>query len=144
MLLTNVIGWSDSAYHLTSAAIVLLRCAIEEPDQAIKESCKSSLVLLRERLRLAKDVDLWDLGDICLAQCEEQILRVTAPCHVDNGPVVESRAQDGDSVLSNHNTQLLYTAVGGHGSFGAQGNLWTDFWDTIQPMDTAWPEYAGV
>jgi len=122
---------------------VLLRCAIEETDQAIKESCKSSLICLRERLHRAKEEDLWDLGDICLAQCEEQISRITAPCDIEN-PAADSRAQDGDSVRSSHDTQVLCSAAGDYGSFGDQGNIWTDFWDTFEPMVGDWPAHAEV
>lgn len=89
--------------------------------------------MFRERLRLVKDVDLWDLGDICLAQCEDQNSRVT-PCHMDNGAVVDLRAQDGDSVGSNYDTQTLYVA-GSYGSFESRGHMWTDSWDQTDPME---------
>lgn len=98
----DIIRGSDSTYHLTSAAIVLLRCTIDGTGKDVIKSCKSSLVRFMDRLRQVQEVDQWDLGDICLAQCEEPILRVTAPDHVDIGLVGESRTQDGNAVISNY------------------------------------------
>jgi hypothetical protein len=69
--------WSPyTAYHITSATIILLRCTIETKDPLISEICKASLLSLVEWLRTAKEEHHWDLGDICLAQCEGPILQI--------------------------------------------------------------------
>lgn len=60
----------DSAYHLTSTATLLLRCAFETPDTDIAKSCMSKLDMLREALSRAKRDYDWDLADMCLDHCE--------------------------------------------------------------------------
>ncbi|KAF8848606.1 hypothetical protein BDZ45DRAFT_605698 [Acephala macrosclerotiorum] len=69
--------WSPySAYHIGSAALIALRCAIEASDPIIAARCKSSLMDLVHWLRNAKEQERWDLADICLATCEGPILRL--------------------------------------------------------------------
>jgi hypothetical protein len=69
---------ADGAYHIASAAIVLLRCAIDTTLLEIVNMCKVSLQQLMARLRQAKETDDWDMGDICLSQCNDSVAAVTA------------------------------------------------------------------
>lgn len=69
--------WSPySAYHISSATIIFLRCTIEASDSLILSSCKTTLLEFMQWLRHAKEVEKWDLADICLAQCEGPILQI--------------------------------------------------------------------
>jgi hypothetical protein len=69
--------WSPyTAYHITSATIILLRCTIETKDPQVLEKCQRLLLDSVHWLRASKKEHCWDLGDICLAQCEEHILHV--------------------------------------------------------------------
>ncbi|RDW72849.1 hypothetical protein BP6252_06756 [Coleophoma cylindrospora] len=70
-----------SAYHLGSAATLLLRCALETTDEGVAQSCVSSARALVSRLRRAREEDDWDLADYCLLQCEGVLHRMTT--HVD-------------------------------------------------------------
>lgn len=64
---TNV----DTAYHLASAAVSILRCAIKFTNDNTARECVSSARALVKHLRAAKDDSNWDLGDVCLSQCEK-------------------------------------------------------------------------
>ncbi|TEY86444.1 hypothetical protein BOTCAL_0008g00180 [Botryotinia calthae] len=65
-----------SAYHICSATIILLRCAIDTTDIETAESCKSSLSEVKQWLDWAHTSHHWDLAEICLAQCSEPIERL--------------------------------------------------------------------
>ncbi|KAI9650760.1 hypothetical protein NHQ30_000785 [Ciborinia camelliae] len=67
-----------SAYHICSATIILLRCAIDTTDRETKESCKSSLSEVKQWLNWAHTSHHWDLAEICLVQCAEPIDRLNA------------------------------------------------------------------
>ncbi|KAH8653573.1 fungal-specific transcription factor domain-containing protein [Xylariales sp. PMI_506] len=58
-----------TAYHLTSASTLMMRCAIEANDEQTARECVSSAKSLIDYLRHAKDTASWDLADICLGQC---------------------------------------------------------------------------
>lgn len=74
---------SDTAYHFLSTATLLLRCALETESDVMASSCITSARGLIERLRRAKQEDEWDLGDICLLQCEGILSRMIS--NRDNG-----------------------------------------------------------
>ncbi|RDW68323.1 hypothetical protein BP5796_08980 [Coleophoma crateriformis] len=65
------------AYYLTSTTTLLLRFAVETTEDAVAESCVSSVKMLTQRLRHAREHDDWDLADDCLSQCEGIIARMT-------------------------------------------------------------------
>ncbi|KAF7891765.1 hypothetical protein EAF00_008067 [Botryotinia globosa] len=60
-----------SAYHICSATIILLRCAIDTTDTETVEWCKSSLSEIKQWLGWAHTSHHWDIAEICLAQCAE-------------------------------------------------------------------------
>ncbi|KAI5295084.1 hypothetical protein KEM52_002388 [Ascosphaera acerosa] len=60
-----------SAYHLTSAATLLVRCALETTDPKIARQCMTKVDLLRDTLRAARAEHDWDLADMCLDHCEK-------------------------------------------------------------------------
>ncbi|KAL2864060.1 Zn(II)2Cys6 transcription factor [Aspergillus lucknowensis] len=65
-----------TAYHFTSAATLTLRCALEAENADTAQECVATAKSLIEFLRRMKnDVD-WDLGDICLGQCEAVVDRL--------------------------------------------------------------------
>ncbi|PGH00737.1 hypothetical protein GX51_05618 [Blastomyces parvus] len=59
-----------SAYHLTSTATLLVRCALETSDSDIARSCLSKVDVLRDALYRARVEYDWDLADMCLDHCE--------------------------------------------------------------------------
>lgn len=60
---------TDSAYHFTSAATLILRCALETESYDTAQECVASAKILIDWLQQAKDEANWDLADICLGQC---------------------------------------------------------------------------
>ncbi|EDN99599.1 hypothetical protein SS1G_02456 [Sclerotinia sclerotiorum 1980 UF-70] len=67
-----------SAYHICSATIILLRCAIDASDRETADSCMSCLSEVKQWLTWAYVTHHWDLAEICLAQCAEPIDRLNA------------------------------------------------------------------
>jgi hypothetical protein len=60
----------DSAFHLTSTATLLVRCALETTDQEVARSCLANLDILRSILRRVREEEDWDVADMCLDHCE--------------------------------------------------------------------------
>ncbi|KAI5286473.1 hypothetical protein KEM54_006764, partial [Ascosphaera aggregata] len=60
-----------TAYHLTSTATLLVRCALETADAKIARQCMAKVDLLRETLRIARIENDWDLADMCIDHCEK-------------------------------------------------------------------------
>ncbi|OJJ42544.1 hypothetical protein ASPZODRAFT_76489 [Penicilliopsis zonata CBS 506.65] len=58
-----------TAYHFTSAATLILRCALEADNAETAQECVASAKTLVDLLRRARDTHNWDLADICLGQC---------------------------------------------------------------------------
>ncbi|KAG4435800.1 hypothetical protein IFR05_008721 [Cadophora sp. M221] len=69
-----------TAYYLTSTITLLLRFAVETTEDAVAETCVSSVKMFTSWLRHAREVDDWDLAEDCLNNCEGIIARMT-----DNG-----------------------------------------------------------
>ncbi|KAK4942010.1 hypothetical protein LTR10_018191 [Elasticomyces elasticus] len=65
----NTFWMPYTAYHFTSATILILRCGLEAANDDIAKECISSAQKLIEHLRTVKAETNWDLGDICLSQC---------------------------------------------------------------------------
>ncbi|KAH8589944.1 C6 transcription factor [Bisporella sp. PMI_857] len=122
-----------SAYHFTSTATLLLRCALETENDSVADSCVSSVRALIHRLTQAKAEHAWDLGDICIAQCESILNRMTtnqngqttiaspstSPSQVNSGLV---------SVLQNSDfTVEPMDEMGAYNYFQNQGDLWDMF-----------------
>lgn len=65
----------DSAFHLTSTATLLVRCALETTDQEVARSCMTNVDNLRSLLRRVRDEEDWDVADMCLDHCERILNR---------------------------------------------------------------------
>ncbi|KAL4878218.1 fungal-specific transcription factor domain-containing protein [Aspergillus karnatakaensis] len=65
-----------TAYHFTSAATMTLRAALEAEGADTAQECVTSAKKLIDFLRKMKDDVNWDLGDICLGQCEAVVDRL--------------------------------------------------------------------
>ncbi|KAI9738306.1 MAG: hypothetical protein M1834_008804 [Cirrosporium novae-zelandiae] len=139
-----------TAYHLASAAIILLRCAVDTKDPVISESCKTKLRLFRDQLRKAKDKNEWDLADIFLARCEEPIIRITinAPSlhqditrelndlsttNVDNGlSTINTRGEQNESPwLEGSNIPDILSIPNSDAGFGQLEYPWANLWDML-------------
>ncbi|KAJ6259060.1 hypothetical protein Dda_5957 [Drechslerella dactyloides] len=69
--------WLPYTSHLlVVATMILLRCAVETENQAIKIACAATLISLKDALELHRDIHAWELGDLCLERCAELISRV--------------------------------------------------------------------
>ena len=68
--LTN--EYQDTAYTLTSTATFLLRLSISRPprESARRREMQGQTARLIDRLKFYRDTYGWDIGDICIAQCE--------------------------------------------------------------------------
>lgn len=65
-----------SAFHLTSTATLLVRCALETTDTDIARSCLANVETLRTILRRVREDEDWDLADMCLDHCERILNRL--------------------------------------------------------------------
>lgn len=83
-----------SAYHICSATIILLRCAIDTTNIETAESCKSNLSEVKQWLDWAHTSHHWDLAEICLAQCAEPIERLIASSRSTVTSIRVNRAED--------------------------------------------------
>ncbi|KAF3935090.1 hypothetical protein ABW19_dt0201795 [Dactylella cylindrospora] len=69
--------WLPYTSHLlVTATMILLRCAVETENQAIKVACAATLISLKDNLELHRDNHAWELGELCLERCAELISRV--------------------------------------------------------------------
>ncbi|KAE8146183.1 fungal-specific transcription factor domain-containing protein [Aspergillus avenaceus] len=65
-----------SAFHLTSTATLLVRCALETTDADVARSCLSNVETFRSILRRVRDEEDWDVADMCLDHCERILNRL--------------------------------------------------------------------
>ena len=66
---------ADSAFHLTSTATLLVRCALETTDQETARSCLTNVEALISVLRRVREEEDWDLADMCLDYCDRILSR---------------------------------------------------------------------
>jgi hypothetical protein len=69
---------ADSAFHLTSTATLLVRCALETTDSEVARSCLSNVETFRSILRRVREEEDWDVADMCLDHCERILNRLAA------------------------------------------------------------------
>lgn len=67
---------TDSAFHLTSTATLLVRCALETTDAEVARSCLANVEAFRNILRRVREEEDWDLADMCLDHCERILSRL--------------------------------------------------------------------
>ncbi|KAJ0419997.1 fungal-specific transcription factor domain-containing protein [Aspergillus carlsbadensis] len=101
-----------SAFHLTSTATLLVRCALETSDPEVARTCLSNVESFREILRRVREEYDWDVADMCLDHCERILTRL--PPGADN---------NGTTVDTSNNSTLLSSggnavAVGVNGLMG--------------------------
>ncbi|EGC45957.1 C6 transcription factor [Histoplasma capsulatum var. duboisii H88] len=125
-----------SAYHLTSTATLLVRCALETSDSAIARSCLSKVDVLRDALYRARVEYDWDLADMCLDHCE-RILTKQRGITSDDAPGVDQTNQTPDpacSLLPDTLTQndIVNDMMSISGTFGTMDGFpfdMTGIWD---------------
>lgn len=71
-----LINLTDSAFHLTSTATLLVRCAFETTDSEVARSCLGNVETLRSVLRRVREEEDWDVADMCLDHCERIMHRL--------------------------------------------------------------------
>ncbi|KAJ5723954.1 hypothetical protein N7488_001989 [Penicillium malachiteum] len=72
-----------SAFHLTSTATLLLRCAFETNDSEVARSCLNNVENLRTVLRRVREEEDWDVADMCLDHCERIMHRLPGTTTID-------------------------------------------------------------
>ncbi|OJJ86942.1 putative C6 transcription factor [Aspergillus glaucus CBS 516.65] len=65
-----------SAFHLTSTATLLVRCALETTDAEVARSCLANVETFRTILRRVREEEDWDVADMCLDHCERILNRL--------------------------------------------------------------------
>ncbi|KAF9884033.1 hypothetical protein FE257_002371 [Aspergillus nanangensis] len=65
-----------SAFHLTSTATLLVRCALETTDSEVARSCLANVETFRAILRRVREEEDWDVADMCLDHCERVLNRL--------------------------------------------------------------------
>ncbi|KAL3468387.1 fungal-specific transcription factor domain-containing protein [Aspergillus heterothallicus] len=98
-----------SAFHLTSTATLLVRCALETSDPEVARTCLSNVESFREILRRVREEYDWDVADMCLDHCERILTRL--PPGADNNGTAADPANNG----------TLLNPAGGIGVSGLMG-----------------------
>ncbi|KAL2814540.1 fungal-specific transcription factor domain-containing protein [Aspergillus cavernicola] len=65
-----------SAFHLTSTATLLVRCALETSDNEVARTCLANVETFRTILRRVREDYDWDVADMCLDHCERVLNRL--------------------------------------------------------------------
>ncbi|GKZ27646.1 hypothetical protein AbraIFM66951_006001 [Aspergillus brasiliensis] len=65
-----------SAFHLTTTATLLVRCALETTDPEVARSCLANVETFRSILRRVREEEDWDVADMCLDHCERLLNRL--------------------------------------------------------------------
>ncbi|KAL2812863.1 fungal-specific transcription factor domain-containing protein [Aspergillus granulosus] len=87
-----------SAFHLTSTATLLVRCALETSDPEVARTCLSNVESFREILRRVREDYDWDVADMCLDHCERILTRL--PPGANNNGTTADPANNG-TLLNN-------------------------------------------
>ncbi|KAL4937516.1 hypothetical protein BDV06DRAFT_226887 [Aspergillus oleicola] len=74
-----------SAFHLTSTATLLVRCAFETSDPEVARTCLTNVETFRSILRRVREEYDWDVADMCLDHCERILNRLPANGANTNG-----------------------------------------------------------
>lgn len=67
---------TDSAFHLTTTATLLVRSALETTETEIARSCLANVEAFRTILRRVREDEDWDVADMCLDHCERILNRL--------------------------------------------------------------------
>ncbi|KAK5101196.1 hypothetical protein LTS08_004802 [Lithohypha guttulata] len=86
-----------NAHHFTSAVTLLLRCALQTSDLAVRRRSMTSARTLVDCLRRFKDENNWDLAETALTQCEP-ILRTIEDALVRKSPTTQPQNIDQTSI----------------------------------------------
>lgn len=140
--------FSDSAFHLTSTATLLVRCALETTDQEIARSCLTNVDNLRSLLRRVREEEDWDVADMCLDHCERILskhpeistMTTAASGHaedqaVEGGPVEETMAMNPAAIIlpeTSTNNDIVDDMMSISGTFGTMDGFpfdMTGIWD---------------
>ncbi|KAJ5933884.1 hypothetical protein N7454_006213 [Penicillium verhagenii] len=84
-----------SAFHLTSTATLLVRCALETNDTEVARSCLANVETLRTVLRRVREEEDWDVADMCLDHCERIMNRLPGTSSTMDQTVTNSMAENG-------------------------------------------------
>uniref|UniRef100_A0A093V7Q9 Putative transcriptional regulatory protein C25B8.11 n=1 Tax=Talaromyces marneffei PM1 TaxID=1077442 RepID=A0A093V7Q9_TALMA len=137
-----------SAFHLTSTATLLVRCALETTDQEIARSCLTNVDNLRNLLRRIRDEEDFDVADMCLDHCERiitqhpEISNMTAAASGQpeeqaayRGPVEETMAMNPAAIIlpeTTTNNDIVDDMMSISGTFGTMDGFpfdMTGIWD---------------
>ncbi|KAK6356455.1 hypothetical protein TWF718_000814 [Orbilia javanica] len=130
--------WLPYTSHLlVVATMILLRCAVETENQAIKVACAATLISLKDNLESHRDKHGWELGELCLERCAELISRVQATAPPTLVPVVTpvvptpTTVADEDAFQFLNDTSLMpFDPLGG---FDAIDDIWHSLFGNVPP-----------
>lgn len=87
--------FTDSAFHLTSTATLLIRCAFETTDSEVARSCLANVETLRSILRRVREEEDWDVADMCLDHCERIMRRLPGTGETMDQAFTDTTADNG-------------------------------------------------
>ncbi|EGX53264.1 hypothetical protein AOL_s00006g130 [Orbilia oligospora ATCC 24927] len=130
--------WLPYTSHLlVVATMILLRCAVETENQAIKVACAATLISLKDNLESHRDKNGWELGELCLERCAELISRVQATAPPTIVPVITpvvptpTTVADEDAFQFLNDTSLMpFDPLGG---FDAIDDIWQSLFGNVPP-----------
>ncbi|OXV09556.1 hypothetical protein Egran_02682 [Elaphomyces granulatus] len=105
-----------SAFHLTSTATLLVRCALETTDQEIARSCLANVEALISVLRRIREEEDWDPADMCLDYCERILSR-----HPGNNSNLGGGSGNTDESFLGGTAAVVAAATPGQNSIAAMG-----------------------
>lgn len=90
LALTDLVyAMTDTAYHFSSAATLVMRCALETESNIVARHCMEKARSLIDYLRKMKVEADWDLANHCLSQCETWVREMS------EGGLSEFRGRNG-------------------------------------------------
>ncbi|KAF3199634.1 hypothetical protein TWF679_001253 [Orbilia oligospora] len=130
--------WLPYTSHLlVVATMILLRCAVETENQAIKVACAATLISLKDNLESHRDKHGWELGELCLERCAELISRVQSTAPPTIVPVITpvvptpTTVADEDAFQFLNDTSLMpFDPLGG---FDAIDDIWQSLFGNVPP-----------
>ncbi|KAK6531420.1 hypothetical protein TWF281_008225 [Arthrobotrys megalospora] len=131
--------WLPYTSHLlVVATMILLRCAVETENQAVKAACAATLGSLKDSLESHRDNHGWELGELCLERCGELISRVQStappaaviPVVAPVVPTPNTVADEEAFQFLNDTSLMPFDPLGG---FDAIDDIWQSLFGNVPP-----------
>ncbi|PWY80541.1 C6 transcription factor [Aspergillus heteromorphus CBS 117.55] len=90
-----------SAFHLTTTATLLVRCALETTDPEVARSCLTNVETFRSILHRVREEEDWDVADMCLDHCERLLNRLPRNNNPNSNATTDHTFMQPDNQLVN-------------------------------------------